>query len=217
MKAALVQSAGFCLSALCIATGAQANLLTNGSFENGSFVPNGDNTMSLTNGATAMTGWTVIGDSLAWIGDPNPFSLTASDGIKFLDLTDYPVNAPFGGVSQDIATVEGAFYRLSFSLGSSNLYGRPAALTASAGDTTQLFTSALTGTNNDWAAQSMTFMATGSTTTVSLLGTIGFAYIGLDDVSVELISTPVPEPSSVVLILAGLGVLGFVARRNKAA
>ena len=46
---------------------AQANLVTNGSFESGAFVPNADNTMSLPNGSTAMTGWTVIADSLSWI------------------------------------------------------------------------------------------------------------------------------------------------------
>ena len=36
-----------------------ANLLTNGSFENGTFVPDGNGANSLAVGSTAMTGWTV--------------------------------------------------------------------------------------------------------------------------------------------------------------
>ena len=66
-----------------------AKLVTNGSFDNASgFSPPADNTMSLSSGATTLTGWTVLGDALAWIGPANPFSLTASDGSYFLDLTD---------------------------------------------------------------------------------------------------------------------------------
>src|SRR5678815_4488708 len=76
---------------------AHANLLTNGSFEDKTnFVGNSDDTMSLTAPSTAMTGWTVTGDSLAWIGPGNPFGLTASDGSYFLDLTDYDDSPPQG-------------------------------------------------------------------------------------------------------------------------
>ncbi len=62
---------------LFVVPNAHASLLSNGSFEAGGFVPNGDATMSLSAGSGAMTGWTVIGDSLAWIGVGNPFGLTA--------------------------------------------------------------------------------------------------------------------------------------------
>ena len=71
---------------------AHANLIVNGSFENGSFVPNGQNTMSLPVGSTNMTGWTVFNDTVAWISDPNPFAgIHASNGIRSLDLADYGV------------------------------------------------------------------------------------------------------------------------------
>src|SRR5450755_3887877 len=80
---------------------AHANLLTNGSFENGTFVPNTQDTDVLAPTSTAMTGWTVIGgESLAWIGPTNPFGLTASQGSYFLDLTGYSAGPPFSGVSQ---------------------------------------------------------------------------------------------------------------------
>src|SRR5664280_769576 len=80
--------------------GAQAaTLVTNGSFETGAFVANLDDTMQLSVGSTAMTGWTVVVGGLAWIGPGNPFGLSASDGSYFLDLTDYRDHIPYGGVT----------------------------------------------------------------------------------------------------------------------
>jgi hypothetical protein len=87
-----VSIAALVLSVFGFANAAQANLITNGSFEDTTnFVPNhpADDTMSLTVGSIAMTGWTVVNSGLAWIGPGNPFGLSASDGTYFLDLTDY--------------------------------------------------------------------------------------------------------------------------------
>ena len=86
-----------------VAAHAHANLLTNASFENGSFVNQGNATMVLTVGSTSITGWTVVADQLAWIDVGNPWGLSAQEGNRFLDLTAYPTGAPFGGVSQSIA------------------------------------------------------------------------------------------------------------------
>mgnify|MGYP003505489481 CR=1 FL=1 len=52
---------------IAAATPAQANLLTNGSFELGAFVNQGNDTMSLGAGSTVITGWTVITDTTAWM------------------------------------------------------------------------------------------------------------------------------------------------------
>jgi len=75
--------------------------------------------MSLPVGSTAITGWASVGDTLAWIGTGNPWGLSANDGARFLDLTDFAAGAPFGGVVQTVATSPGASYVLSFDLGSS--------------------------------------------------------------------------------------------------
>ena len=98
---------------------AYSNLLQNGSFESGNFVPDADDTMPLAVGATDMTGWTVQNASLAWIGPSNPFGLTASDGGYFLDLSGYHDNAPYAGVlqAQSISTTIGAQYRVSLDIG----------------------------------------------------------------------------------------------------
>jgi hypothetical protein len=206
--------------ALAASAPARANLLVNGSFESGAFVNQGNDTMSLNAGSTVITGWTVVTDTTAWIGPTNPFALHANDGSFFLDLTNYETGAPFAGMSQAIATIPGAVYALSFDLGSSTFWGRPDSITASAAGTSMSFVAPLTGTDNDWQHETMNFTAVGATTTVTLQGATGIAYIGLDNASVDLVSLPVgavPEPETWALLLGGLGWMGLVARRRAGA
>lgn len=209
----------FTALSLGAATPAGANLLANGSFENGGFVNQGSDTMSLAAGSTAIDGWTVVTDTVAWIGPTNPFGLTASAGDYFLDLTNYQAGAPYGGMRQTVATIVGATYLLSFDLGGSNFWGRPDGITATAGATSVTFTTPTTGTNNDWYGESMTFVATSASTTITLQGQSGINYIGLDNAAVELVSLPVPEPPGWLLMAAGLALLvrntfASVARRR---
>jgi hypothetical protein len=186
-----------------------ANLLQNGSFEDGSFSPNGDNTMSLYTGATDMTGWTVTGDSLAWIADPNPFGdLTASDGSKSLDLTDYPIGGPYGGVEQTFATTANSVYTVSFKLGTNPLYSPYSEIMASADATTVIF-GANAVTSQYWYTCSFQFVADDSSATLSLIGTNGTYYVGLDEVSV---TEAVPEPASLAVL--GLGLAAIKRRRR---
>jgi hypothetical protein len=218
MKSRTALQVLFLTAALGVGTSPQANLLTNGSFESGAFVNQGNDTMSLAPGSTVITGWTVVTDTTAWIGAANPFGLSANDGSFFLDLTNYQAGSPFAGMSQTIATIPGATYSLSFDLGSSTFWGRPDSITASAAGTLQTFTAPTTGGNNDWQSVLMQFVASSATTTVLLQGASGFNYIGLDNVDVEFVSGPGPRPipEPITLALLGLGLASLaVARRRK--
>ena len=219
MKSRTALQVLFLTAALGVATSPQANLLTNGSFESGAFVNQGNDTMSLAPGSTVITGWTVVTDTTAWIGATNPFGLSASNGSFFLDLTNYQAGPPFAGMSQTIATIPGATYSLSFDLGSSTFWGRPDSISASAAGTLQTFTSPATGGNNDWQSVLMQFVATSTTTTVLLQGASGINYIGLDNVDVEFVSgpgpIPIPEPTTLALLGLGLASLAVARPRKK--
>ena len=192
-----------------------ANLLTNGSFEDGNFIPDTSDSKSLEVGATDMTGWAVQTAGLAWIGPSNPFSLSASAGSYFLDLSGYHDNAPYGGVlqSQTIATTIGAQYELSFDLGTDVSYDTaPVSVQVTAGSTSQLFTAPVPAGHNQWQTFSLDFVATSANTSISLNGQAGTdqKYIGLDNVNLDI----VPEPG-VLALLAGPGLLALAACRRR--
>jgi hypothetical protein len=194
---------------------ARADLVTNGSFENGSFVDNtGGNTDNLADGSTAITGWTVVAPSntLAWVGDPNPYGITTPYGTYSLDLTGYHDGAPFSGVTQTITTVINDKYSLTFYLGSASAWGRPTGILASAGSTSGSYSSTLMDTN-DWEKETLLFTATSTSTVISLTGNEGDQYIGLDNVSVVQVGTT-PLPSTWTMLIAGFLGLGFFAYRG---
>src|SRR6266699_1976933 len=62
---------------------AGANVLANGSFEEGNFVPDGNGYQSKFPGSTDITGWTVTSSEVAWASNANVDGLTASDGTHF--------------------------------------------------------------------------------------------------------------------------------------
>ena len=202
---------------------AAPNLLTNGSFELGTFTNQGNDTETFTAGSTVMTGWTTIGNFVSWIGPTNPFVLSAQDGKYFLDLTGYQAGAPFGGVTQAIATTPGKQYDLSFYLGSYTALwgGPPVSITAAAGGATEVFTDGSATSSSTWTLENLPFTAAGTSTTISLLGGAGVNYIGLDNVGVQCVSqggcgssTGVPEPATLGLMSLGLGALGLGRRRR---
>jgi hypothetical protein len=207
---------------------ANANQIVNGSFENTSktFVGDGNLVDELSSGSSAISGWTTInGVPTAWIQNGNPYGISASNGSYFLDLTGYSNSGTYGGVSQSFATVAGSSYVVTFDLGyggNSTGYDGPVSVLASAGGSSGTFTSASGFANPAvWDPEMFAFTATGSSTTLSLIGksTAGGFYIGLDNVDVELASTTttsssVPEPGTYTFLLTGMSFLGYAARRR---
>src|SRR6266478_6260993 len=172
---------------------AGANVLTNGSFEDGNFVPDGNGYQSKFPGSTDITGWTVTSSEVAWASNANVDGLTASDRTHFLDLTGYHDSPPYGGVSQTIDTIIGRTYTVSFDLGDSaksGLYQGPVSVLASAGSAGGVFTLGPSAGGNLWQTYSYSFRATSSATDIAFTGVQGIFYIGLDNASVTV--EPVP-------------------------
>jgi hypothetical protein len=141
---------------------------------------------------------------VAWLPNGNPYSWSTPFGDYFLDLTGYDDRSPYFGVSQAINTTIGDSYVLSLYLGvdNSNSPG-PISVQVDAGPVTQTLTANPSGSGNIWTAFSVDFTADSAMSTISIQGTQGLYFIGLDNVSVNLAS--VPEPSS--LILSGISAI----------
>jgi hypothetical protein len=203
---------------------AQANLLTNGSFEDtgGTFVGDVNHVDELISGSTAIPGWTTInGVPTAWIENGNPYGISASNGDFFLDFTGYSNSGTYGGVTQSVTGLTaGGKYALTFDLGyggNSALFGGPATVRVSVGGSSMTFTSD-SGTPNPavWDSETFDFTATSSAETLSILGisTAGGFYIGLDNADLEPGgSAPVPEPGMIGLF--GAGLVGLVWRSSR--
>lgn len=200
---------------------ARANLITNPSFESGDFGGHdGRDVEFVYPGSSDITGWTVIGASGAyidWIGPTNPFGLTASQGGYFLDLTGDNSWTPLAGVQQSFSTTPGAQYSLSFDLGSSSSFsGGQVSVAVSVGNQSNVtFTSTNNGSQtNLWQTETLDFTAAGDTTTLTIQGTLGYQYLGLDNVDVE--GSSIPEPASMTVMIAAMTGLGLLRRRGAA-
>jgi hypothetical protein len=223
IKAVLKFSFGVIILAPVVAS---ANLVTNGSFENGNFVNNtGQDTMDLPMGSTAMTGWTTTVAELAWIGPNNPFDLTAANGNYFLDLTGYHDSAPYAGVAAtSITTVSGQQYQISFDVGSSTMYDpeQPGVTIKIDGATADTVFAPVTG-SDVWTTFSFDFTATSTSTTLEFDGMSpdnnldNLAYIGLDNVNVTAVpESPTMVAGALMLLPFGMSTLRILRRSRMA-
>jgi len=195
--------------ALTIVPTASASLIVNGSFEESSLNPGGT-WIPLAGGSSAIDGWTTTLGGVDYMGT----IWAAADGNRFIDLN----NVSPGGIQQSFATVAGGSYLVTFAL-SANMFGGPAekVVEVSAGGSSEIFTydyileGSTQGTPN-WKYFEWTFVATGSTSTLSFTSLTGSVYgATLDDVTVVAIA--IPAPASLALLALG----GLVGRRRRTA
>jgi Protein of unknown function (DUF642) len=158
--------------------GAHADSLLNGGFETPA-VPVGGYTHFV--GGQTVGAWTVVGTAVLLVqteyAEPaNGISaFTAQAGLNSLDLTGAGNEGFTSGVEQVVPTIAGQAYNLSFFVGrassGSPLYSAPATVDLSINGGPRVGytnTAATTGTNN-WMKFKTSFVATGSSTTITFL------------------------------------------------
>jgi choice-of-anchor C domain-containing protein len=140
--------------------------LTNGGFEDGTHSGAGYDTLAA--GSTALDSWTINTGEIEWIGS----YWQPAEGTKSLDLAG---NVP-GTISQAIATTVNNTYVVSFKL-AGNPDGDPAKTlsVAATGYATGTFTFDATNTTRDamgWTDEAYSFVAKGSSTTITFTNTM---------------------------------------------
>lgn len=155
-------------------------------------------------------------------GDPGNWGLEGSNSSAFLG------NNGFNNGSSYVSSINFStlISNVSFDVSRSNGSNPGQELTASAYNGTTLLSSQsiLLGAVNSWT--SMMFGIGGISSLIITGSSTGFSPFGLDNLQFnntlvsgldnsQLEVTAVPEPETYALMLAGLGVLGFVTRRRK--
>ncbi|HEX5371748.1 MAG TPA: PEP-CTERM sorting domain-containing protein [Aquabacterium sp.] len=150
-------------------------------------------------------GWTVSNGSVDVIGQPAFYDLEPGNG-RYIDLDGSSSNA--GELTKSLAFNAGWLYTATFSLAGSNRSSTEI-VDVTFGTTTATYTLLAT---DPFATYSLTFAPAASGVFNLTFANRGGDNIGalLDNVKV----TAVPEPGSLALVLAGLGVVGFAARRR---
>ena len=189
-----------CAVLLLGTSSARADLVTNGSFEQGTL------------GIGSFQGWqTDLGDISTFVdssGVTGPLFGEAFDGLW---AAYFGSTAADGGasISQNLATLAGQKYRLSFELANDNGGLLPVnSFLVSIGNTPAFSFTDLA--DQPYVAYQFLFTASGASTPLSFSGSNDNSYFELDAVRVDA----VPEPATIILV--GSGLL-FVLRRRRAA
>lgn len=222
----LANVAGATVLVVCAAvplSGAHAVSIINGSFEQG-ISNDAYGFTTLNSGDTSITGWTVGGDSIDWIGN----YWQAADGSRSLDLNGlHP-----GSISQTLSGLtSGQTYAVSFELAGNPAGGpepKTLSVAASAGSNTYTFNATNTSLETmGWVTESFFFTANATSTLLSFTSTTtGFSGNetypsafgpALDNVSIAAVgeTRATPLPAALPLFAGGLGVLGLLAKRRK--
>jgi hypothetical protein len=213
----LTSSAVAALLAISMNPAAHANLVVNGSFEDSSFGAPGGYTLGLL--GSAVPGWTIpSGDgTYPWGLTNGAYGAFTPYGNQFIVLGEYGPAVEYTIQQTLTGLTAGSTYNLSFAIASELNCCAQTEVSYLSGSSTlsQTFSATPSGSFwTDWTTHSMSFVADSSSVTFQFKDvnptTNGYD-LGLDNVSV----TSVPEPETYAMFMAGLGLMGFIARRRK--
>jgi hypothetical protein len=198
-------------------TSTEANLILNGSFETPT-VPAGSFT-DFAGGSSSITNWTVQGTDVAIVSgsfSQSGITFEAQDGIQWLDLTGNGGNSKANGVSQNVATVMGQAYNLSFYVGSATddslFFASTVDLSINSGARVSFTNPTASTSMLNWELFSVQFTATSASTNITFFN--GDAANNNNCALDNVILTPstVPEPGSFALCTIA-GVIGLAVAR----
>lgn len=215
---------------MALPAAAAVNLIENGSFEDGAITPS---YQQVNAGETLIPYWAVESESVDVIRD----YWQPQDGAQSID--NFGLGR--GVLTQSFTTEIGKQYQVSFYYSahpdtnyfSTALLGQRVLLVDITG-TGNLYSGAFqytetTNTLNDmkWASASFSFVADSVTTKIGFGGTVAGSYCNNVTPSAECKSfgpaldnvmvTAIPEPGEWAMMVAGLGVVGLLARRRRKA
>jgi hypothetical protein len=218
---------------LALSTAAHAAEIVNGNFRYCALdCPRNDDPLQA---GSELDGWTIgsedggdANNAVEWVGDAKSGGWNAFSGFHSIALS----GAQRGEISQEVKTVKGQKYTLTFRVaGSPKGYGKErhggVGVTANGGPAVvykfpDLSTSA---TNMGWITVRDTFVATSDLTDISLFNA-GSAMqrpgerlfgLAIDDVRLSRVGPAVPEPAAWYMMILGVGMIGGVLRRRRLA
>ena len=188
---------------------ASAQIVSNGGFE----LPVISDPCCNTVPPDSLPGWTVLAGSVNVVnGTYGGNGNLAYEADQYLDLVG---QSAVGAISQDIATVAGQVYHLTFAYANNIFAG---ATTASAVVSIGTLLSPIIHTTSsttdlDWTIFTGYFVGTGDPMTLLFNDTTGTqnGSIFLDAVTI----TAVPEPATWAMMILGFGLAGMAVRRRK--
>lgn len=210
--------AGMLVAGIGMTTQAQAaNLLVNGGFE-------------LTNNGFSQTvtpeGWTSIGPSNGVIAYSD-FNTPPYQGSHYYDEGGFGNSAdgPGDGIGQTVNTVAGQKYTLTFGLSMENVSGTETA-DVMIGNQLNQYTLVPNGLHNafeeldaPFLTKTISYFATGSTTTIAFTTDANSLSFGNDDPMIDGVTfssaSAVPEPATWTMLLIGFGAVGRMLRSRR--